>query len=338
MPLTPDGYKSGVATWVQQGDPCCTPPVCYDPCDAACHLIWLLPSGPMWEAQKQTAIAKVQERNHPPFDLCRPLMDGCFESQCGGLADYAIFMAEYLGVVIDGSLWAAVRESNPFTAISTLDDWLGRFGWEDCYQSLCRESWQGQITPFEIEGECGPIYCPPPIPEDLGCAVKAGTVKALARMRMGFIPNLDGINWVIEPLGATVKAVQQAGDTDCCDLRFMVCPTDGTIAACHSGHCFDNTQPPRIPACLDISCVNEIGQPDVVWPGVITAECIVRTFLRPCPDPLVPCTEEGWQECSVVLPPEDWENLPPEPAFEECGVSPDRLGPINPNTLCGEYD
>lgn len=332
MYLTPDGLQTDMADWAKGRDECCSPPICYDPCQAACRLVSSLPSGPMWDTQKQRAMDRLRTQQ-TGFDLCSPLVD-CDTPTCGSLIDYAVFLAQFLSSMIEGSLWTSNRESNPFTARDTVLDWQKRLGWEECFRSSCRSTHQGEITPYEIPGPDGPIYCPPRLPDALECALQSGIVKALARLRLGTIANLDGINWAIEPLGAQLKVyspgVDEFGDVceeqDCCGVRLTVCPIDGMIDSCSPGLC---TDPPagRIPACVDRSCTGEIGQSSVVWPGVIAAECIVRSFFPTCDQILFPCNDPQWDTCAV--PAREWP-LEPEPAFGECAV-----GPRVYTNLCG---
>src|SRR5690606_17215830 len=99
---------------------------------------------------------------------------------------------------IDDTIWKAHRESDPLTAVTTLEDWKNRFGYQDCFQSSCRPF--AALSPYEIDdGHGRAIYCPPNLPEDMLCAIDSGIVKALARSQVGGIENLCYLNWIIEP-------------------------------------------------------------------------------------------------------------------------------------------
>lgn len=339
MPLTPDGFQSGVAEWAASRDVCCAPPVCFDPCVVSCRMVWALPSGPMWDNQKAAATERLRSNNPPPFDLCSPI-GTCEPASCGGLVDYAIFLTQFLSTVVDTSIWAAHRESSPFTARDTVADWQRRLGWQDCNRNMCSSYWPKTETGFLAEGRADgvPLYCPPVLPSELECALQSGIVKALARMRLGFIPNLESVSWILEPLGVVMRVYDSGVDAfgdpcisqDCCNPQFMLCPTDGLIEACSSGSCSDNSVPSRIPACVDRSCTKTIGQSDILWPALPYAECIVRSIFPGYPaEFLVLCDEPAWDSCAQVAAARPFV---PDPAFREC------VGPTvrPPSTdLCG---
>ena len=46
---------------------------------------------------------------------------------------HSIYTVLKLRSYVHGPLWAALRESNPYTAVTTLDYHLERLQWEDCY-------------------------------------------------------------------------------------------------------------------------------------------------------------------------------------------------------------
>jgi hypothetical protein len=286
-----DGRVFGVAD--EPDDQCCPPALCQiTECDMACSFINLLPSGPLWDKPKAEALAYYQQGGTCDLSLVPPA------SSCQSLVAYAVYMGRSLVSLLEGALAPALRESSPHTAVTTLDDWLDRLGWQDCYASQCREVLLGDLTPYEVMGECGPIFCPPPTPDELVCAVKRGIVIALTRTNMGVIKNLDGLNWIIEPLGAVLTplnvaecANQPAGPCDTCERTFTLCNVGDTLPACNiTETCHPVTVPP-VQAYIDTNpCTSAAGLPSRIWPGVIAAECIVRSLLpKNCPNPIVRC-------------------------------------------------
>lgn len=265
---------------------CCPPPLCGDElCGTFCAFIGILPSGPMWDYWKRRATSFFQSNPENPL-VCEPLMDPA----CPSIVQHAIYTVLKLRDLIHNALYPALRESDPTTAEVTLDDWLERFHWEDCYRQHCRSVILGAITAYEVHGPCGPIYCEVPIPEALNNAVKRGVVIALTRANMGVIKNLCGINWIIEPLGAEVLAVPVAEcpdpfadepcDSECCTLHFNIQNKGATIqGVLETPVCEAGLVRPNIQAYLDTPCDMPAGLPEVIWPGVIAAECIVRSLL-----------------------------------------------------------
>jgi hypothetical protein len=113
---------------------------------------------------------------------------------------------------------------------------------------------------------------------------------------MGVIKNMCGINWIIEPLGAEIKPVEpippdapptgEKCESMCSDnVQFVIGPTSDTIESVGDGDiCTTQMPPERIPAYWDRGCDKPAGLPDRVWPGVLAAECIVRSMMPPtCP-------------------------------------------------------
>lgn len=190
-------------------DGCCPPSICnINPCALICAFVHALPSGPLWDRPKAEAIARYQGATLP----CGPRV--C-DPACGSMVDHAIYTA--LRLYYDGLLGAlapAIREANPYTAFTTLDAWLERLGWRDCYDCACRNGAVPGLSPIEIwgpigtDGICeGPVCCPQDYSEDLRCAVKRGTVIALHRLTLMPRRTVDAINWVIAPLGAVLEPV-----------------------------------------------------------------------------------------------------------------------------------
>src|SRR5579864_1354440 len=181
---------------------CCPPPLCGNEwCCTLVAFMNLLPSGPIWDFWKAAAISYF-ERNENPADC--PLLH---DPKCPSLVLHAIYAATKLRYFVHHALWPAFRESDPNTAITTLDAHLDRLQWEDCYNQHCRSVLLGELTPLEVWTECGPQFCPPDYPPELENAVKKGVAIALTRANMGVIRNMCGINWIIEPLGSEIRPV-----------------------------------------------------------------------------------------------------------------------------------
>lgn len=284
--LTADGCQP---CYTPELEGCCPPPLCgNDLCCTFVAFFQLLPSGPMWDYWKAQAISYFEAHEDP--GEC-PLVN---DPQCPSLILHAIYVVLKLRMVVHGGLWTAIRESNPYTAITTLDYHLSRLDWEDCYSQHCRTVLTDEITPLEVWTECGPMFCPPDYPPELEAALKRGVAIALNRANMGVIKSLCGLNWIIESLGAELKPIYVYTDDNPCALlctdkpQFQIGPIEGQdwIEGTGSGDICETQMPlPRIPAYWDRGCDKPAGLPDRVWPGVLAAECIIRSLLPPaCPN------------------------------------------------------
>jgi len=275
---------------------CCPPPLCgNDLCCTFVAFMNLLPSGPLWDYWKAAAISYFESNDDPAS--CPLLQD----PRCPSLVLHAIYTVLKLRHVVHTGLWPALRESNPYTAVTTLDNHLARLQWEDCYNQHCRSVLLGEITPYEIWSECGPVFCPPNFPPELECAVKRGVAIALTRANMGVIKNICGINWVIEPLGAEIKPVPGTpviDDPECdpygCEsstTKFEICQTQDWIEGCGSGDICETLLPrPKISAVYDRGCDRPAGLPAIIWPGVLAAEFIVLSMMPSnCPSNISRC-------------------------------------------------
>jgi hypothetical protein len=276
---------------------CCPPPLCgNDLCCTFVAFMNLLPSGPLWDYWKAAAISYFQSSDDPAS--CPLLQD----PRCPSLVLHAIYTVLKLRHVVHTGLWPALRESNPYTAVTTLDNHLARLHWEDCYAQHCRSVLLGEITPYEIYSECGPVFCGADFPPELECAVKRGIAIALTRANMGVIKNICGLNWVIDPLGAEIKPVPgpppAITDPECdpygCEAgptHFEICQTRDWIEGCGSGDICDTLLPrPKIPAVWGFGCDRPAGLPAIIWPGVLAAECIVRSMMPAnCPSTISRC-------------------------------------------------
>jgi hypothetical protein len=275
---------------------CCAPPLCgNDLCCTFVAFFNLLPSGPLWDYWKAAAISYFESHDDPAE--CPLLKDPA----CPSLVLHAIYSVLKLKAMIHGALWPALRESNPYTATTTLDDYLARLQWEDCYAQHCRSVLLGELTPYEVMSDCGPLFCEPNFPPELVCAVKRNIAIALTRANMGVIKNICGINWVIEPLGAEIKPIYLVAPTPpivlpcdpsvCQGVAFEVCQTRDWLAGCDDGDvCTTQMPPPKIQAYWDWGCDRPAGLPEQIWPGVLAAECIVRSMVPPtCPTNITNC-------------------------------------------------
>jgi hypothetical protein len=253
----------------------------------------LLPSGPLWDYWKAAAISYFEQNPNPDPAECPLIKD----PRCPSIVLHAIYTVLKLRLVVHDALWVAYRESNPYTAVTTLDAWLARLRWEDCYNQHCRSNLLGEITAQEIWTECGPLFCPVDFPEDLVNAVKRGIVIALSRANMGVIKNLCTLNWVIDPLGAVLTPILPAEPvvSEPCDpygcnetQKFLICHSRDWLEGVGSGDVCDTRLPrPRIPA-FSSGCNPPAGLPNVIWPGMMAAECIVRSMVL-CPGMITRC-------------------------------------------------
>jgi hypothetical protein len=306
--LTADGCQD-VTTIPDTG--CCPPPLCgNDLCCTFVAFFQLLPTGPMWDYWKIAAIAYFNNPDNDP-DQC-PLVT---DPQCPSLVLHAIYAVLKLRKVVHEGLWVAFRESDPQTAVTTLDYHLDLMQWEDCYQTACRSMSLGPLSPVEVMGVCGPLYCAPPYPPELTNALKRAIATALDRAQMGVIKNLCGINWVIEPLGATLLPIYAAPIPDPCppevppedcepnppeppcedDItncdpfecseakHFYLCQSRDWLEGTGTGDVCESNVPNHVPAWFEWPCwdVKPAGAPEIIWPGVLAAECIIRSLL-PC--------------------------------------------------------
>jgi hypothetical protein len=299
IPVTRLG-ADGCVPWVDDDAVyCCPPPLCgNDLCCTFVAFFNLLPSGPLWDFWKAAAISYF-ERNDDPANC--PLLQ---DPRCPSLVLHAIYVVLKLKGLVNDALWPAFRESNPYTAITTLDDHLARLQWENCYEQHCRSVLLGELTPLEVWGECGPIFCEPSYPPELQCALKKNIAIALTRINMGVIRNLCGLNWIIEPLGAELRPVYpppkptppivlpECDPSVCIEgVAFEVCNSKDWIYGCPSGDvCETNLPMPKVPAYWDRGCDRPAGLPDRVWPAVLAASCIVRSMIPPtCPSTISEC-------------------------------------------------
>jgi hypothetical protein len=290
------GADGEVPAGALSDDGCCGDALCVPFCATACSFLDLLPSGPLWDLQKAEAVQALTAGDGEP---CDP--DGYEPKDCPSMADYAVYGARVLHEMVQTILWPVIREASPVTAHSSVDDWLERFAWEDCYRQIC--TFAGQGAPYSYLGACGPTLCPPEFTTEFEEALKHAIIVSLNRARHGVIKNLAGINWVIAPLGAAVAPrmpwptdVQALVNGDCqqddppcfCDEAALeICQTSELFPAAPGprSHC----EPPAAPLSASQVFICD-GEERLVYPGVIAADCIVRSLLtRKCPSILTRC-------------------------------------------------
>jgi hypothetical protein len=275
-------------------DPCCPPSICQvSYCTLASQILLTLPSGPMWDGAKERArLAMCSPAcNDNGLMSCPPPSE-----ECTHIVQHALHTAEGLHDWLINALWPSIRESSPYTAYDTLDEWLGRLGWVDCFACACRNSPVVKYAPIAILNDCGEACCPElAVDVNLQVAVKKGTVMALARLVMGVRSTIDGMNAVVESLGAKVVIESHTPNgKKCPKIVLKVCPASDKIAIAERGHCSirdygKKTIQAYYQKCMD---TDPIGLPDRVYPGVLAAECIVKSMIQPCSDiTVVSCCE-----------------------------------------------
>lgn len=298
IPVTKLGADGCVPFYEPEPTGCCPPPLCgNDLCCTFVAFMNLLPSGPLWDYWKAKAISYFESNPSDDPSECPLIKD----PDCPSLVLHAIYTVLKLRTWVHDALWVAYRESSPFTAVTTLDYHLAMLQWEDCYRQHCRAVLLGEITPYEIWTECGPQFCPADFPQELEDAVKRAIATALTRANMGVIRNLCGLNWIIAPLGAEIKPIypdpmppdpppptpEQPCVSQCMEgVGFVISPTQDWLPGVGTGDvCETQMPPPQIPAHWDRACDKPAGLPDRIWPGLLAAECIVRSMLPPrCPN------------------------------------------------------
>ena len=112
-------------------DLCCPPSVCaIDDCAFVCNFVQAaLPDGPLWE--------------HAKHDFNTSRMPDCTAAPgapiCPSLVGHASFVAKMTLYHIRNAIWPAVREASPFTAWTTRQYWLDRWGWSNCCRAVVRD-------------------------------------------------------------------------------------------------------------------------------------------------------------------------------------------------------
>jgi hypothetical protein len=168
-----------------------------------------------------------------------------------------------------------------------MDSWLDRLGWQDCYNTFCREKYLGDITPYEVMGECSIEFCPPTFSPELALVYKRGIITALWRMRLGFIPNLASINFILSSLYSELVLdptwSADSGEPPCLVLRPTgdyapvvlkePCPrTQATILA-------GQKQVKLYLTPVDGLCLGSVTK---AYPLTLAAHCILLSLLPNC--------------------------------------------------------
>jgi len=301
LALTADGRIPATSITTSSG--CCEDALCFTAGEAACAVFDLLPSGPMWDA------ARMQAREEIAANGGSIPLTGFSKTT---LFSYAAFVAQMLEYITDAAIRPVVRESDPETA-TDLDYWLDRLGWVDCYRTNCRSEYLAMFSPYEdVDATCGGTkYCAYDFPADFEAALKYGIVRSLLRMNMGVIRSLSGINWVIAPLGAVVRtptplpptvqnymdnfhnydpktytpdSLGDCGDCFGAEVQLEITSSSATLpgAPTAASFCDLTSRPADVAALQAYDCNGTITN---LYPGVIAAECIVRSMLpQQCPN------------------------------------------------------
>jgi hypothetical protein len=209
----------------------------------------------------------------PPVFVCTPdpapVVNGCVS-----VVNHAVYTAFRLYDVLLNALYPAIRESNPMTAYDTLDDWLDRLRWQDC-MGACRMPGINGTLPTEIIGECGSYVVDLEYPDCLVTYLKHATVVALTRMQYGRPKNLCYVNDIIAPLGAVIFPT--AGRYDECPHQMTIAPYTDVFQTWQKIGCepaFDST----CSAYYTVTPSDPEGLPPRIYPGLMAAECIVRSM------------------------------------------------------------
>ena len=245
-------------------DGCCPPSICnIDPCGLVCNFISQLPSGPMWDRGKAEAMGHNWNCS----------AEGLSE-ECTSMVRHAAYIAQLLHMGLMAALWPAIRESSPATAYDTLDEWLDRLGWQHCFKCACEcVDDPSDLPPFQLLQPGGStICCPDEAPEGLTRAVKRGIAVALWRLRLGVIRNLDSINFIISPLGASVTAEMVDGAP-----KLTICNDGDLIAGACADMCLGEPCP-SVQSYWLLTC-DGAGDNRRIYPGVLAAQCIVRSLI-----------------------------------------------------------
>lgn len=237
------------------------PEVCQiEECELQRSFIELLPSGPLWDMDKfETACG-----------------DPCINTaNAPSMALYAAYTGSRLYDVVSNVLWPVFRENSPETAVTTLDDWLIRLGWDGCLNApdFCCSPPINPGTLISISGQDGFVHDHPVYTPEYRAAIRRAIIRSLWRMRNVGIRNLEYINWVLEPLGARVIADPNIpeGQCNCGDSSYclVVVRLTDYIEGVPSKDCGSAPSTPII---------SEI---DGVWPNLWAAQMIVMSLALP---------------------------------------------------------
>jgi len=250
---------------------CCTPSICsLDPCELICNFVSILPSGPLWDEPKRRVL---EEYSASQFCATEPRNVG----DCGTIVDHAVYAALKLYDVLRNGLFPALREANPMTAFDTMDDWLDRLNWRSCVEDSCSTPWDGSLLPTQIIGPCGTYTCELEYEPCLIEYLKHATIIALTRLQLGGIKNLCFINNVIEPFGAVLFPTPGGGEE--CPATLSLAPTRESFPIWTKQECLPQASPGECLAYHEPNKGSRTPLPDKVYPGLMAAECIIRSML-----------------------------------------------------------
>jgi hypothetical protein len=265
---------------------CCPPDICEISVESlACNIINILPNGPLWDKAKDAGIA-CHTNCAPDCSPTNPNSPSMADA-CGSLVAHATYSAKKLYMAIMGALWPSLREAQPHTAYDTMDEWLDRLGWVDCYNRYCRDPALGEMTPYEVIGECGIEPCPPVFGADLERIYKRGVINALWRMRHGMIFNLSAINFVLEPLYSELVLDPKYG-TDPATPKCLVLRSTADFAPIVIKEPCPRTPETQLAASKMVQTYLSPGKglcaggPTRAYPMTLAAHCIVRSMLPTC--------------------------------------------------------
>lgn len=306
---TADGLQPVDPQLQTVGVSCCPESLCGDVAAQVCNYVDNLPSGPLWDGPKEQTRAIAQRIMLDGVDITEPAnLAPYFADNCPSMATYAFYMALRQRYLVDEGMRRAYFETQPHAVVENLDYWLERLGWVDCYRQNCRTSAVDDLSPYEFIGECGPEFCEDAFTEEFNRAFKYALIQALARLQRGIVENINSINWVIAPLGAALRpedplplAVQEAVDRCAAngledkddrrpcfgidDMRLQIYNSAPTIVSgpVISDPC--NPAPIEAPTVAAQQPYECNGETVNLYPGVLAAECIVRSmFPRNCPN------------------------------------------------------
>jgi hypothetical protein len=257
-----------------------------------CAMLDDLPTGPMWDEQKARVREEITAAGGVPTGGL----------SCLSMAAYAAYMGAWVAEVVGRGYTPYLRESAPDTAVSTLDDWLERFGWVDCYRSPCRSDYAAESSPYEyLDTTCNKrFYHPPSFPADYERALKYAILQSLVRLNFGVIKNVAGINWVIEPLGAKITPkysapVQEwitANETcHACwseEADFTICNVGTTLPGAPTEASFCGAAPATVAA--QQTYTKKDNSTVQLYPGVVAAQCIASSLMPVgCPSMITRC-------------------------------------------------
>lgn len=277
-----DGCTNGYTPVATQE--CCIQPICnIEPCELICQFVNLLPTGPMWDVPKKTVSDYFSDPEICTTGTVIP-PNLLSKNMCSSLVVHSVYSALKLHDLLKNALWPALRESDPYTAFDTMDDWLDKLGWVDCMQGPCRDPTLGNLTPLEVGTPCGSQFCEIEYPECLTTTVKHAILVSLARVKRGIVPNIASLNWLIEPFHARLTPLNLDLDEDGevhCPLRYEIAPLTDSLPLWQRDDCATQT-PQFCQAYFEPNTCAQTGLPDRIYPGLLAATCIVSSLLLRC--------------------------------------------------------